>query len=106
MTSNPAPGQFATRAQHDATIPKDVQVVGDAAAPQGEQLGGATQREVGEFQHTGLAFAVGCGGTLGAASVGQASPASWASRAIWTRLLSSSFSSIRETCALTVATLM
>ena len=34
------------------------------------------------------------------------SPASWASRAIWTRLLSSSFSSTRETCAFTVATLM
>src|SRR5262245_37532863 len=33
-------------------------------------------------------------------------PASWASRAIWTRLLSSSFSSTRETCAFTVATLM
>jgi hypothetical protein len=45
-------------------------------------------------------------GMLGAASVGQASPASWASRAIWTRLLNSSFSNIRETCALTVATLM
>ncbi len=50
MTSNPAPSQFATRAQHDATIPKDVQVLGGAAAPQGEQLDGATQREVGEFQ--------------------------------------------------------
>jgi hypothetical protein len=37
---------------------------------------------------------------------GHASPASWASSAIWTRLLSSSFSSTRETCALTVATLM
>ncbi len=34
------------------------------------------------------------------------SPASWASRAICTRLLSSSFSSTRETCAFTVATLM
>ena len=34
------------------------------------------------------------------------SPASWASRAICTRLLNSSFSSTRETCDLTVATLM
>ena len=40
------------------------------------------------------------------AIAGHASPASWASRAICTRLLNSSFSSTRETCDLTVGTLM
>ena len=40
------------------------------------------------------------------AEIHQASPASCASSAICTRLLSSSLVSSRETCALTVATLM
>ena len=45
-------------------------------------------------------------GSLALPVQAQATPASCASSAIWTRLPSSSLASSRETCALTVATLM
>ena len=71
-------------------------------------LGGASGCLRGENARAGQSSSSPAFGRLPSSgrSDDQASPASCASRAIWTRLLSSSFSSTRETCAFTVATLM